>query len=212
MLGGEYLNWCTEARDLGVLVDNKLLFNQHIANIVHKAHIRARLILRSFSSRDCNILMKAFVTYVRPLLEYCSSVWSPFTATNISKIEAIRRSFTGNITGLSSCCYSDRLYNLHLELLEIRRLKCDLVSVTVYKLIHGYLGVCSDVFFEIFIDCNIRGHQYKIRKQYCSVNAFKYSFPNRCIDAWNSLPATVANAATLHGFKRKLTNVNPIRY
>ena len=210
MLGGEYLNWCTEARDLGVLVDNKLLFNQHIANIVHKAHIRARLILRSFSSRDCNILMKAFVTYVRPLLEYCSSVWSPFTATNISKIEAVQRSFTRNITGLSSCCYNDRLYNLHLELLEIRRLKCDLV--TVYKLIHGYLGVCSDVFFEIFIDSNTRGHQYKIRKQYCSVNAFKYNFPNRCIDAWNSLPATVVNAATLHDFKRKLNNVNLIRY
>ena len=84
MLGGEYLDWCTEARDLGVVVDNKLLFNQHIANVVHKAHIRSRLILRSFSSRDCNILMKAFVTYVRPLLEYCSSVWSPVTAANIS--------------------------------------------------------------------------------------------------------------------------------
>jgi hypothetical protein len=85
MLGGEYLNWCTEARGLGVLVDNKLLFNQHIANIVHKAHIRARLILRSFSSRDCNFLMKAFVTYVRPLLDYCSSVWSLFTATTLAK-------------------------------------------------------------------------------------------------------------------------------
>ena len=82
----------------------------------------------------------------------------------------------------------------------------------MYKLIHGYLGVCSDVFFEIFIDSNTRGHQYKIRKQYCSVNAFKYNFPNRCIDAWNSLPATVVNAATLHDFKRKLNNVNLIRY
>jgi hypothetical protein len=148
MLGGEYLNWCTEARDLGVLDDNKLLFNQHIANIVLKAHIRARLILHSFSSRDCNILMKAFITYMQPLLEYCSSVRSPFTATNISKIEAVQRSFTRIITGLSSCCYNDRLYNLHLELLiEIRRRKYDLV--TMYKLIQGYFGVCNDVFSKI---------------------------------------------------------------
>jgi hypothetical protein len=54
-LGGERLNWCTEIRDLGILVDNKLSFNQHIANIAHKAHVCARLILRCFCSRDCII-------------------------------------------------------------------------------------------------------------------------------------------------------------
>ena len=45
---------------------------------------------------------------------------------------------------LAYVLYNDILYNLHLELLEIRRRKCDLV--TIYKLLHGYLGVYSDVF------------------------------------------------------------------
>jgi hypothetical protein len=71
MLGNEHLNWRTEVRDLGVLVDHKLLFNQHVANIIHKARVRARLIIRSFCSKDSSVLMKAFVTYVRPMLEYC---------------------------------------------------------------------------------------------------------------------------------------------
>jgi ribonuclease P/MRP protein subunit RPP40 len=84
MLGKEHLNWCTEARDLGVLIDNKLQFNQHIASVVHKARARARLIVRSFCSRDSSVLMKAFITYVRPMLEYCSSVWSPSTVANIT--------------------------------------------------------------------------------------------------------------------------------
>ena len=54
MPGNEHLNWCTEVRDLGrpILVDYKLLFNQHIANIIHKARVRARLIMRSFCSKD----------------------------------------------------------------------------------------------------------------------------------------------------------------
>ena len=51
---------------------------RHITNdITHKAHARANLILRCFSSRDRTLLVKAFCTYVCPLLEYCTPVWTP---------------------------------------------------------------------------------------------------------------------------------------
>lgn len=210
MLGGEYLSWCTEARDLGILVDNKLLFNQHISSMVHKAHVRARLILRCFSSRDCSVLLKAFNAYVRPLLEYCSSVWSPCTVTNINKIEAVQRSFTKNVTELTRCCYEERLLNLCLESLELRRLKNDLINL--YKLMHGCFDICCTSFFEPFVDSYTRGHAYKLHKQFCSVNAFKNSFPHRCIDAWNSLPVNVVEAKTISQFKRELNNIDLTRY
>lgn len=206
ILNNECLSWCTEVRDLGVLVDNKLSFNKHIDNVVHKAHIRSRLILRSFCSRDCNILMKAFVTYVRPMLEYCSTIWSPFTAANINKIEAVQRNFTKRVSKLSDCSYHDRLYNLKVELLETRRLKCDLI--TLFKFIHGRFRILSDDFITILDDSTTRGHRYKIRKQYCAVNAFKYNFPNRCIDVWNGLPAAVVNAASHMEFQRLLDKVD----
>jgi hypothetical protein len=89
MLGNEHLNWCTEVRDLGVLADHKLLFNQHIANIIHKVLVRAHLIIRSFCSKDSGVLIKAFVMYVRPMLEYYSPIWSPFTNVNVNKLEAV---------------------------------------------------------------------------------------------------------------------------
>jgi len=71
------LQWSDKTKDLGITMDSHLEFNQHIANIVHSAHIRANLILKSFVSRDPEVLVKAFVTYVRPILEYCAPVWSP---------------------------------------------------------------------------------------------------------------------------------------
>jgi hypothetical protein len=164
------------------------------------------LILRSFCSRDCKIMVKAFVTYVRPLLEYCSEVWSPFTAVNINKIEAVQRNFTKRVSKLSDCSYYDRLYNLHLELLKTRRLRCDLI--TLFKLVHGSLSIHSDDFLTIFSDSTTRGHRYKIRKPYCAINAFKYNFPNRCIDIWNGLPANVVDVASLTEFKCKLDHVD----
>jgi len=41
---------------LGVIVDSKLKFDKHISAITHKAHARANLILRCFSSRDRTLL------------------------------------------------------------------------------------------------------------------------------------------------------------
>lgn len=80
------LKWENDCRDLGVLIDSKLSFNSHISLIVHKAHVRAQLILRTFTSRHCDLLTRAFTTYVRPLLEYCSPVWNPHTLCNIKKL------------------------------------------------------------------------------------------------------------------------------
>ena len=42
------LGWSDETRDLGVIIDKRLNFNSHISAMVHKAHVQAFLILRSF--------------------------------------------------------------------------------------------------------------------------------------------------------------------
>ena len=136
-LAGIQLSIVNEMRDLGVVIDAKLNFNSHISNIVHKAHVRARLILRSFASLHPTVLLRAFSTYVRPLLEYCSSVWNPLTLGNIRKLESVQRQFTKRFNGLTSMSYSDRLGHLSIESLQLRRLRHDLIIL--YKLLHGVL-------------------------------------------------------------------------
>ena len=49
----------------------------HINTIVAKASQRANAILRCFQSRDPCVLLRAFKVYVRPILEYNTTVWSP---------------------------------------------------------------------------------------------------------------------------------------
>ena len=58
------------ARDLGVLVSNSLCPSAHINDIVAKAHKRAYMIQRAFVSRNIDLLVRAYLVYVRPLLEY----------------------------------------------------------------------------------------------------------------------------------------------
>jgi hypothetical protein len=65
------------AKDLGVTFDSKLSFLPHISALIAAARLRANLIHKCFLSKDRASLVRAFVVYVRLMVESCSSVWSP---------------------------------------------------------------------------------------------------------------------------------------
>ena len=111
--------------DLGVYMDKR--FSSHIDHIVTKAKQRASQILRCFHSTDRNVLCKAFAVYVRPVIEYCSPIWSPCTVTDINKIESVQRTFTKRLSGLRSLPYNERLSLLSIDRVELRRIRADLV-------------------------------------------------------------------------------------
>ena len=88
--------------DLGVIVSGDLSPTLHINDIVLKAHRRANLILWAFESRDVCLLLRAFLVYIRALVEYNSVIWSPCTVKDILAIENVQRRFTKRLHGLLS--------------------------------------------------------------------------------------------------------------
>jgi len=144
-IGGVVLPVNTEFVDLGVTMDSKLRFDTHILTMVHKAHIRTALLRRCFRSRDQNLLFRAFTVYVQPLLEYCSPVWNPHYHCDIAKIESVQRRFTKHNKSIKSFTYAQRLDILCAELLELRRLKFDLIMI--YCFVHGLNALEFSDFF-----------------------------------------------------------------
>jgi len=59
------------------------------------------LFINVFLSRVTFTLVRAFTTYVRPLLEYCSCIWSPHFKNGIYKVESVQRNFTKRLRGMS---------------------------------------------------------------------------------------------------------------
>ena len=74
-------------------MDSSLKFSQHCNKLCAKAGLRARQNLRCFRCKCPVVLTKAFVIFVRPLLEYCSQIWSPRLHKDIYNIERVQRSF-----------------------------------------------------------------------------------------------------------------------
>jgi len=52
--------------------------------------------------------VKAFITYVRPILEYSSVVWSPRSVNMINSIESVQRRFIMKLRGMSLLTYDER--------------------------------------------------------------------------------------------------------
>ena len=109
----------------GFTYDSKLCFYNYIDDIVKRAFQRVNLLFRSFVSGNVNILTKAYITYVRPLLKYCTFIWSPFQIYLIDKIEHIQRYFSRRVLFRTKLSYPERLLILHLDTLEARRIKSD---------------------------------------------------------------------------------------
>ena len=71
------INHVQITRDLGILVEPDLKFKKHISDIINQSNRRSALIFRSFLSLNQNNLLRAYKTYVRPIVEYASPTWSP---------------------------------------------------------------------------------------------------------------------------------------
>ena len=148
VIDDKILNSPDVVRDLGIVYDSKLSFNVYIDYIVSKAYQRVNLIFRSFYSRDPKILKLAYNTYVKPILEYCTSVWSPFLIKDIDRIEGVQRYFTRRVFYKNEFSYNDRLFLLDMEALNVRRVETDLTMY--YKVINGLNDLNPSDLFCIF--------------------------------------------------------------
>ena len=197
-------------RDLGIFVDSRLKFDAHINSIVARAHQRANCIYRCFLSKDVDWLIKAFTSYVRPLVEYASPIWNPTTVALIGKIERVQRKYTKRLPGFRSLTYGQRLAKINLQSLEYRRLVADLLLC--FKIVHNLVDVTFSDLFHVHNNSITRGHSYKLMQQHCRINARAHFFVNRVTPVWNSLPDFVVSADGLNVFKKRLNECNLEKY
>ena len=174
--------------------------------IVTRAHQRKSLILRCFLSRNPLNLIRAFKIYVRPLLEYASSTWSPSYITDIIAIESVQRDYTKRIPGCTHLSYADRLSTLKLQSLEHRRLLADLCMV--YNILNNKISTNNE-FFTINPNLNLRGHPLKLSVPLVKSNTHKFFFSSRIISIYGTLSQLQSFSLKLPlSFKHQIKRIN----
>ena len=68
----------TSITDLGVILDKKLTFSEHIQSKIHKAYSMIGVLKRNFKYISVSGYVMLYKCMIRSHLDYCSSVWAPF--------------------------------------------------------------------------------------------------------------------------------------
>jgi hypothetical protein len=139
-------------------------------------------------------MLQSYVTYVRPILEYCSSFWSPQCKYLVDEVEKVQRFFTKRIAGLPNISYFNCLKSLHLQSLETPQLVHDIVLC--YKLLHDKFDSSITTTLNLFQNIT-RGHGYTFLKRLCTTDVTKFYFSNRIVNVWNELPNFAVSSPTV---------------
>jgi len=111
-------------------------------------------------------MLNLYKALVRPLLEYCTAVWSPHYIKDKEKLEKIQHRFSKLIPELRDLPYENRIERLGLWTLEESRNRADLIEV--YKMHRGLSKVSFELFFEPNKNSRTRGHSMKLKKKWCN--------------------------------------------
>ena len=186
---------------LGVTIDPKLSWKDHISRVCGKANRTLGLVKRTLHTAPQQVHKTAYETLVRPSLEYATCAWSPHTQSTIKKVEQVQRAAARFVCGdyrrrssVTSMCST-----LEWDTLEQRRRLRDVTLF--YKIKHGLVGITLPLVL-IPADSRTRCQNTdKLRVVTSSCLTYQYSYFVRCVPFWNHLPQSAIDAQTVAQFQ-----------
>ena len=190
----------TQARYLGVTIDNKLSWNSHVNQVTKRANQTTAFLRRNLSSCSKDVKAQCYKSLVRPQLEYSATAWDPYTKTNSAKVEAVQRR-------VARFCFNDyrqtssvssMMQDLGWEQLQTRRQQNK--TVMMYRIVNNLVEIPISQYLTP-TGVSTRGHQRRFFPYYCAVTAYKGSFFPSAIRLLNALPASTVSAQSIYDFK-----------
>ena len=197
-----------DTKYLGVIFNEKLKWDTHIANISGAANRMLGFLWRNLKHCPKTLKEKAYKSYVRPKLEYCSSVWDPHYQKDIKKLEMVQHRAARYVTNNphrrlgQQISITKKIKELGWQPLEERRRNNRLVLL--FKVSNNLVEVPSQYHPILRVPQPSRGNNCQYLRPQAEVDTFSNSFLPRTISDWNRLSASVVSADSLESLKRSL--------
>jgi len=120
----------------------------------------------------------------------------------IEKLEKVQKRATKLVLTVKKLCYEERLRKLKLPTLKYRRIRGDMIEL--YKIFAGEYD--SEITEWITGKCierqyDTRNHRFALQQSHIHYDIRKFSFSNRIIPLWNSLPDNKKNYSLISYIK-----------
>lgn len=211
---GEVLQRVEVVKDLGVLLDSRLTFKPHFSQIVAKASSTLYYVKVLAKDFQCpHVTKNLYVSLVRPLLEYCSVVWSPYKDVDVKRLESVQKQFV--LFALRNVPwshryrlppYESRLGLLNLDSLSERRRLA--TACFTFKAIRGELKVpeiSNKYRFEVPSRLTRSANNPRLRMPPAVSSSYVDNGPlRRCIYVFNKYGCCYDPVVKLSLFKRRI--------
>ena len=195
----EQLENVTNAKYLGVTINKNLKWNTHIDSICKKAEQKQRFLQRNMRKCSRNMRIKAYQTYIQPIVNYASPVWNPVgSKLLIDKVENIQRKgarFVNNDWSWQSSP-TQMLKNLDWLSLSHQRSICSLV--TIHDIRSGVMEM-GDGYGPTLAR---NGSQFV--PIHGRILAYQNSFVPNVVRLWNELPKDIRTMNDRNSFKNSV--------
>ena len=101
--------------DLGVKMNNKADFSDHINKVCSKTSQKSGWVLRTFSCRSTPFMKLMWKSLVQGHVDYCSQLYQPLQSGNLTRIEQLFKTYTKRIPEVRELNYWDRLKKLKMN-------------------------------------------------------------------------------------------------
>ena len=194
-LHGQILSVSKAGKYLGAYITPNLCWNKQVNTITHKANYTRAFLQHNLKKCPQGIREQGYKTLVRPIVEYASVIWDPYTQAATDKIEMVQRRAARFVMSdyRRTSSVADMLEKLGWETLAKRRTAAKLAMF--YKMVYGLVELPPTDLVR-----SPRG-EHKFIQPACRIDCYKYSFIPSATRAWNRLPPSTAMAPTLDLFK-----------
>ena len=192
-----------EAKYLGINMHRKLSWKNHISEITTKANQTRQFLQRSLATCAPDVKLQCYKTFVRPIVEYSSTVWDPVGNKMLqNKLESVQKKSVRWICNNwdNRCSSSAMEKKLNLPSLSERREKSRLKMF--HNIYHGHKFLPANM-----IPNRARSKDIRFKQIFGRINSYANSFIPLTIQQWNMLPASIVNVEETTLFERNLASI-----
>ena len=207
-MNGVPLKSVEKIKYLGVYLNNKLSWHDHIDYICNKANRLLGFLKQNLHSCHKHFKEYVYKQFLLPSIEYCCAIWDPHHQNDISKLEMIQHRAARFVLNKSwnrhhRDSITDMLNELNWPPLQERRKQARLILL--YKIVNHLLLVPNRCLPSLNQTATRAHHDQKFNHMQSSVNTYLYSFLPRTIPHWNDLCIPNLSTIDLETFKQSTT-------
>ena len=203
---GTLIEPSTSCKLLGVHIDERLNFNNHVASICKKISKQIAVISRFRKLSTIQTKLTLYKAYILPHFTYCSTVWMHCGKTASDKLEKLNKRALRLIFNDNANTYTTLLDIANMPSLHDRRVQD--MCILIYKVIHGTTPTPLPTLLTLRSKSrNLRGKLILVQPRVITtkygLNTFRYYGPK----IWNSLNDDLRTSPTLKKFVTRIRKI-----